>query len=230
MRVLLLNQFYVPDTAATGQLLADVAEGLAAEGHEVHVICSRRAYSGGGKILPATEEMNGVHVHRVGATGFGRGKIVGRMFDYLSFYVLAARRAFLLPKMDVCIALTTPPFIALIGLMLRRFRGTKVVVWTMDVYPEVAVAFDVIGEKSLLRSLLARLSRHVYRAAAAVISLGDVMTDRLAEAGASRDKIFVVHNWVPREHAEEPVPSRPCSDPIPDLLRLVPNAWCLFAW
>jgi colanic acid biosynthesis glycosyl transferase WcaI len=207
VRILFLNQFYIPDTAATGQLLADVAEGLAAEGHEVHVICSRRAYSGGGEILPAKEEVNGVHVHRVGATGFGRGKAIGRILDYLSFYVLAARRAFLLPKMDVCIALTTPPFIALIGLMLHRLRGTKVVVWTMDVYPEVAVAFDVIGEKSLLYGVLARLSRHVYKAAAAVISLGDVMADRLAEAGAPRDKIFVIHNWVPREHAEELVSS-----------------------
>jgi glycosyltransferase involved in cell wall biosynthesis len=199
MRILFLNQFYIPDTAATGQLLADVAESLAAEGHEVHVICSRRTYSGGEETLPAKEEMDGVHVHRVGATGFGRGKTVGRVVDYLSFYVLAARRAFLLPRMAVCIALTTPPFIALVGLMLRRFRGTKVVVWTMDVYPEIAVALDVIGEKSLLHSVLARLSRHVYKAAAAVISLGDVMADRLAEAGAPRDKIFVVHNWVPRE-------------------------------
>lgn len=41
MRILLLNQFYPPDTAATGQLLADVARGLAASGHEVDVICSR---------------------------------------------------------------------------------------------------------------------------------------------------------------------------------------------
>jgi len=97
------------------------------------------------------------------------------------------------------VALTTPPFIALIGLILRRLRGTKVVVWTMDVYPEVAVAFDVLSERSLLRRLLARVSRRVYKAAVAVISLGEVMTERLAEAGVPRDKITVVHNWVPRE-------------------------------
>jgi len=33
MRILLLNQFYRPDVAATGQLLADVGEALAARGH-----------------------------------------------------------------------------------------------------------------------------------------------------------------------------------------------------
>ena len=199
MRVLLLNQFYIPDVAATGQLLADVAEGLAGRGHEVHVICSRRRYGGGAEMFARNEVINGVHVHRVGATGFGRDRAVGRVLDYLSFYVLALRAALRLPRMDTCTALTTPPFIALVALLLQRLRGTKVVVWTMDVYPEVAVAFDVLPERSLLRHLLARVSRRVYQAAEAVISLGDVMTDRLIQAGAPQDRITVVHNWVPRE-------------------------------
>ncbi len=47
MRILLLNQFYPPDVAATGQLLGDVAAALAQRGHEVHVLCSRGAYGGG---------------------------------------------------------------------------------------------------------------------------------------------------------------------------------------
>ena len=38
MRILLLNQFYKPDVAATEQLLPDVAEELAACGHEVDVV------------------------------------------------------------------------------------------------------------------------------------------------------------------------------------------------
>ncbi len=199
MRILFLNQYYVPDIAATGQLLADLAESLAARGHEVHVICSRRQYSGGAAKLAGKGELNGVQVHRVRATGFGRGRAVGRIADYLSFYVLATWRALRLAKMDVCVALTTPPFIALIGLVLRRLRGTKVVVWSMDMYPEVAVAFDVLSERSLLRRVLAWVSRRVYKAATAVISLGDVMAERLKEAGVPYEKIVVIHNWVPGE-------------------------------
>ena len=41
MRILLLNQFFYPDSAATSQLLTDLARGLAAEGHSVRVICGR---------------------------------------------------------------------------------------------------------------------------------------------------------------------------------------------
>lgn len=203
MRILFLNQFYIPDVATTGQLLADVAEELAAQGHEVHVICSSRAYSGGTEALPAVEIINGVRIHRVSATGFGRDRRIVHILDWLSFYIVAMWRALRLPKMDVCVALTTPPFIALIGVVLGRLRGTKVVVWTMDVYPEVAVAFDVLAKRSFLCRLLARLNHRIYKAAIAIISLGEVMTDRLAEAGVPRDKITVVHNWVPRETVKE---------------------------
>ncbi len=199
MRVLFINQFYVPDVAATGQLLADVAEELSFRGHDVHVICSRRAYNGGGLVLAPEELIEGVHVHRAGATGFGRRRMAGRILDYLSFYFLALCKTFTLPRMDVCVALTTPPFIALIGLLLHEIRGTRLVVWTMDLYPEIAVAFGVLREKGLLRAVLARLSKRVYGTAGAIISLGEVMAQRLVEAGAPRERIAVVQNWVPRE-------------------------------
>ena len=199
MRVLLLNQFYIPDTAATGQLLADVAEEMAAQGHEVHVICSRRRYAGGGDALAAREVINAVHVHRVGATGFGRGTKVGRLFDWLSFYILAMWRALRLAKMDVCVALTTPPFISLIGLLLSKLKGTHNVIWVMDVYPEIAVAYGVLPRKGFFYRIFARLNRVLYRNAAAVISLGEVMTERLRSLGAPNSIIHTVHNWVPRE-------------------------------
>ena len=135
MRVLLLNQFYKPDVAATGQLLADLAEELARRGDHVHILCSRRMYDGGETKLPASEVINGVSIHRLGTTGFGRGRLLGRLADYISFYLHALMKAIQLPKMDVCVALTTPPFVGLIGLLLRRLKGTKVVLWTMDLYP-----------------------------------------------------------------------------------------------
>jgi colanic acid biosynthesis glycosyl transferase WcaI len=209
MRVLFINQFYVPDIAATGQLLADVAEELSCRGHEVHVLCSRRSYNGGELALAGEERVNGVHVHRVPATGFGRGRMFGRAVDYVSFYLLALWKAFVLPRMDVCVALTTPPFIALVGLILHRLRGTRIVIWTMDLYPEVAVAFGVLKQRSILRTVLARLSRRVYRTSGAIISLGQVMAERLIEAGAPREKIAIIHNWVPGEATDLAGPAVP---------------------
>ncbi len=199
MRILLLNQFYPPDTAATGQLLADLAEGLVERGHDVHVLCSRRAYGGGKTRYPARSVSGGATVHRVAATGFGRGRRIGRAVDYLSFYTLASVRAMTLPRMDVCVALTTPPFIGLIGAMCSRLRRTRLVLWTMDLYPEIAVALGVLQPGRAPHRLFARLSRRLYQRASKIVSLGEVMTERLIEAGAPPGNILTVHNWVPSE-------------------------------
>ena len=205
MRVLLLNQFYSPDIAATGQYLSDLADGLLRSGHEVHVVCSRRAYAGGIDRQPRKELLGGVRVHHVAATGFGRGSLLGRLLDYLSFYLLAAWRAIRLPRMDVCVALTTPPFIGLLGAMLKNLRGTRLVLWTMDLYPEVPVAYGVMKSGSVLHRLLSHLSRSLYGQASHIISLGEVMTERLIAAGADPQKITTVHNWVPGESVR-PIP------------------------
>jgi glycosyltransferase involved in cell wall biosynthesis len=199
MRILFLNQFYIPDVAATGQLLADVAEQLAAQGHEVHVICSRRTYSRGEKVLPAIEVINDVHVHRVTTTGFGRGSFIGRTIDYFSFYVMTGWRALRLSRPDVCVSLTTPPFISLIGWILSRLKGTRSVIWAMDLYPDIAVAYGILSEKALFYRLLTRLNSVLYRDAAAVISLGETMTERLKLLGVPADSLHTVHNWVPSE-------------------------------
>ncbi len=207
MRILLLNQFYKPDTAATGQLLADVAERLVACGHEVDVICGRHGYNGGFCVAARVETVNGVRVHHVATTGFGRFRLAGRAIDYLSFFVSATVRAFGLPKADLCVSLTTPPFIAVVGWLLSKLRGTRNVLWVMDVYPEIAVAYHVLPERSLLCRLLAGLNRRLYGNAAAVISLGEVMTRKLYEAGARAERLYTVHNWVPGEPAARPAVS-----------------------
>jgi len=199
MRILLLNQFYKPDTAATGQLLADVAERLVECGHEAHVICGCRRYNGESWAPTKCETINGVRIHRVATTGFGRVRMAGRLIDYVSFYFTAAWRALTLPRPDVCLSLTTPPFIALIGWGLSKLRRTRSVLWVMDVYPEIAVAYHVLPPHCLVYRALTRLNRRLYRNATAVISLGEVMTQRLQEAGAKAEQVYTVHNWVPGE-------------------------------
>lgn len=198
MKILLINQFYKPDVAATGQLLADLAEELAAQGHEVHIICSRRNYSGG-KAFAAQEVVNNVIVHRVRATGYGRKRMFGRVLDYMSFYILAMWRALRLPKMDVCVSLTTPPFIASIAFILSKVKGTQCVIWVMDVYPDIAVAYNVIRKNGLIYRFLSWFNKVIYRNASTVISLGETMTERLHKLGIPRDKLVTIHNWVPGE-------------------------------
>ena len=85
-RLIFVNRFFFPDHSATSQILSDLTFHLAAAGHEVHVLASRQIYDEPDADLPPYEAINGVNVHRVASTRFGRTALPGRALDYLSFY------------------------------------------------------------------------------------------------------------------------------------------------
>jgi hypothetical protein len=203
----LLNQFYPPDTAATGQLLADVAKALAAAGHEVHVVCSWGLY-GGGHVADggASPGPAGVHVRRVGTSGLGRRtRLRNRFYDWGAFYLLAASESLRLGRLDACLVLTSPPFISAVGARVKRLWGTRLVLWMMDLWPDVAEAVGSIPPGGLISRSSRILARWTHARADVIISLGVTMTERLCNQGVPRDKITTVHNWVPSE-AVTPLP------------------------
>ena len=78
VRVVLLNQYYAPDSAATAQILADLGAGLAAAGHDVVAVCSNRAYADPQQRYVLRETIDGVSVRRTRTSGFGRARHLGR--------------------------------------------------------------------------------------------------------------------------------------------------------
>ena len=198
-RILFLNQYYWPDHASTAQHLADLAEGLAAEGHDVHVVCSRGGYRQGTPRPPRREEHRGVSIHRVDATALGRGTTIRRMVDYLSFYVRAAWLGLILPRFDVVTTLTTPPILGLIGTLLRRLKGSRHVYWSMDLHPDASVALGRMNRKNPVVRGLTTLSEFAYRQADKVVVLGPYMADRVAAKGVRHDRLATIPVWSRRE-------------------------------
>ena len=86
MKQIFLNRFFYPDHSATGQLLSDLAFGLADRSASVTVITSRLSYESQDQRLPPRETINGVRVDRVWTSNFGRSHLVLRSIDYLTFY------------------------------------------------------------------------------------------------------------------------------------------------
>jgi colanic acid biosynthesis glycosyl transferase WcaI len=193
LRIILLNQFYAPDGAATAQMLGDLGAGLAAAGHEVMAICSNRSYADPHYIYPREETIEGVRVHRVRSTPFGRGSRIGRFVDYFTFLSGAVWSLLFGPRADIVVVLTTPPMMAYAALLIRRIRRFKVVFWSMDVYPDVAFALGAIRKGSISGRLLAGISRRTLRAVDITVALGETMAERLRLGGATC--VEVIHNW-----------------------------------
>src|SRR5215469_10445605 len=188
MRILAINQFFWPDSAATGQLLTDLTELIDPKLHEVTVVCGVPDYGAIDAACPPR-----VQIVRLGNVGFSRGKI-RRLVSYATLFWAAAIRA-LREKPDIVLTLTTPPLICLLGTVLKRLRGSRHFIWEMDVYPDIAVDLDFLGAGSFLTRLIGSFADFSRNRADGIIALGEDMKARLVARGISTNKIRVAENW-----------------------------------
>lgn len=136
-RITLVNQFYPPDISPTAHLAASLAAHLAAQGDEVTVVTAGEGYIKGAARGHARTE-DGVCVVRLWTPALGKSTILKRLSDYLSFLAGATVALVRLPRQDVVISLTTPPFVVLSAVAHKVVRRRcRVVLWSMDCYPDV---------------------------------------------------------------------------------------------
>jgi colanic acid biosynthesis glycosyl transferase WcaI len=211
MRFLLLNQFYTPDVAPTGQYLHDLARSLVQRGHQVKVLCSRRSYNGTKTFAPA-EQMDGVEVVRLAATGFGRRGFLGKIADYTSFYgLLLWALMFQRERPDVILSLTTPPYIGILARIAAKRYGCRHSHWIMDLYPDVMFAHGMMRKDGIFSRFLRKLTEWQFKGADHIFTLGPKMAERISAYCQGRDAAIC---WIPLWSNSEPV-AWPENEPNP---------------
>jgi colanic acid biosynthesis glycosyl transferase WcaI len=203
MKVLLLNQYFPPDTSATARVAASFAEVLAAR-HEVTVVCGRPSYDPTTRRawrVWQTEQMGDVRVIRVGSTDYSRTKMHERVLNYLTYVALSVPRALLVPC-DVVLAMTDPPFEGIVGALVAMLKRKKYVYNIQDMYPDMAVGGSIVAPGVLAR-VWERMHRWALRRATRVIVIGEDMRRRIIAKGVEPQRVVVVRNGT-ELRAEEP--------------------------
>src|SRR5665213_1988896 len=178
MRIIFINQFFWPDSAATSQYLTDLTRFLAAEGHQVEVLCGNSSYAR----LDEAEEEPPVAVHRIPCSKFGSG-LAARMCSYATFFLGALWMGLRAPAVDVVVTLTTPPMLSVIGTLLKKVRGVRHYIWEMDLFPEALVDVGLMKQNSPMVRLLGHIADWSRLRSDGVIALGNCMRRRLVERG-----------------------------------------------
>ena len=178
-RLLVFNQYYRPGVEATANLLADLCSDLARD-FDVTVVTATL------KNAPAGREVrDGVEIVRVRSTAFERRRLWLRALNYLTFLVQSLRVGLTSERPDVVFAMTDPPVIGNVALIVaRRFRVPLFVV-VQDVFPETAVRLGRIGNPAVI-AVLRMLVRAYLRRADRVVAIGETMRDTARGEGRAR--------------------------------------------
>jgi glycosyltransferase involved in cell wall biosynthesis len=171
----------------------------------VSVVTARNYYGTDRLHERARETIEGIEVHRVRGTTFGKGNVFGRLADFATFYAAAAAQLQRIPPADVVVALTSPPMIALLGALQRFFRRThgdrqpvRFVYYVMDLYPDAAIASGMLRRGSIVERALRSLTSRTLAAADGIIALGRDMKHLIRERYGRRvpdARVHVVPPW-----------------------------------
>lgn len=206
MRLAIVNLFYPPDLAPSAHFAASLAEHRAGLGDDVTVICGRGSYLGGSTgsdtrdPREAAASSTSLRVVRVWTPALGKANTSRRLGDYVTFLVSAVFRLAVLPRQDVVIALTTPPFVEAVAVPHRLLHPrTRIVVWSHDVYPDAAEEYGTIRRGGMASRVLRATKRWLFRRVDHVVALDRAMLDRVLSqyTGNGRPAGSVIPNWEP---------------------------------
>jgi colanic acid biosynthesis glycosyl transferase WcaI len=163
--------------------------------HDVAVLSGRPSYDPTERRawhLYQTEEPGKVRVIRVGSTDYPRVQMKKRVFNYLSYVLLAVPRALVLPC-DVILAMTDPPFEGIVGAFVAMLKNKPYVYNIQDMYPDMAVGGSIV-KPGLLALIWEKLHRWAMRRASKVIVVGEDMRNRILAKGIDPARVVVVRD------------------------------------
>jgi glycosyltransferase involved in cell wall biosynthesis len=186
--ILFINRVYPPDSGATGRVLEHSGRGFANAGWDVTILATAASREEVGE-----EERGRIRVVRVGIL-FSKKNLIARALGYALMIPALLLKALRLPRHDVVVTKTDPPMLVVIGPIIKATKGSRLIHWAQDLYPEVAEECGVLPKGGFLAGILRRLSTWGIQRHDLTLAVGRCMADRLIARGIREESIRVVPN------------------------------------
>ena len=196
MRVLVMNQYFPPDIASTGNIVEAICEGIAETGASVTAVVGQPSYTSSVVNAPATEQRGNLTIRRVPmGRRRGRGSIATRVLGYARFLGSAwlTTRGM---RFDVVVTFHNPPILGLLGAWLAHTRGVPFVYVVQDIHPDILARTREPRLPAWLISIWRRLSRVTLHRSSLTITLSGGMKAYLVRTyGLSEDVVTSIPLW-----------------------------------
>jgi len=169
VRILILTQYYPPETGAPQNRLSGLAAELSVLGHEVHVLTAmpnypameiHKQYRG---LFFRKEFVQQIHIYRSWIYVSKNRSIFSRLLNYFSFTFSSLFNSFRIKgDFDVLMCESPPLFLGMSGWAISKFKKAKFIFNVSDLWPESAEKLGVITNRFFL-NLATKLEEFLYR-------------------------------------------------------------------
>jgi glycosyltransferase involved in cell wall biosynthesis len=169
VKILILTQYFPPETGAAQNRLWNLASRLRDKGADVTVLTGMPNYpqmkihEGYRKRCYLKETMNEFTVHRCWLYAGTSKSIFPRLLTYFSFVVTSFFTGwFKLGRFDYILCESPPLFLGISAVLLKELKGAKLIFNVSDLWPESAEKLGLITNRFLL-GITTKLEERLYR-------------------------------------------------------------------
>ncbi|MBN7816359.1 WcaI family glycosyltransferase [Algoriphagus pacificus] len=204
MRILVFGINYAPDLTGIGKYTGEMCSYLASKGHQVSMITAHPYYpqwklaDGYPKYFWKKEMIDGVEVIRcplyIPEDPSAIKKIIHELAFLASIFPIWFRKLFS-RKYDFVICLNPPFHLTAYPLMVKWFRGSKLISHVQDLQVDVVHDLELINNKSLINLMFA-FERFYFKKSDYVSTISLGMERKIAAKGIPAYKQWLFPNWV----------------------------------
>ncbi|MBS5130108.1 MAG: glycosyltransferase family 4 protein [Lachnospiraceae bacterium] len=201
-KLLIYAHYYIPDTASTGQILRELAEGML-DKFDVTVICVVPSYLGTVEDEYKTqrfyrESINGVKILRIRVPEFSKTNTVSRIKNILTYFFGAMIATFKVGKQDYVFSISQPPILGgLLGVWGKWMKHAKYIYNIQDFNPEQVLAVN-FSKNKLITGAMMFFDKFSCRRSDLIITVGRdlVQTVHNRFKGKKVPKTVMINNWI----------------------------------
>lgn len=201
-KLLIYAHYYAPDTASTGQILKELAEGLL-DTFDITVICVVPSYAGViedkyKKKKYYVEKMNGIKLIRVRVPEFSKSNKKSRILNIVTYFMRAMIVTLKLGKFDYVFSISQPPILGgLLGVFGKIVKKAKFIYNIQDFNPEQIMAVGYSKNKFILKFMML-LDKLSCKVADKVIVVGRDMEETLEKRFKYKNvpSHTYINNWI----------------------------------
>lgn len=201
-KLLVYAHYYIPDTASTGQILRELAEGML-DKFEVTIICVVPSYLGKVEKKYKTqmfyrENINGVDVLRIRVPEFSKTNTISRIKNILTYFVGAMLATFKVGKQDYVMSISQPPILGgLLGVWGKWTKRAKFVYNIHDFNPEQIMAVN-FSKNKFITGIMMFFDKFSCRQSDLIITVGRdlVQTVHTRFKDKNVPKTVMINNWI----------------------------------
>lgn len=200
MRILIVTQYFWPENFR----INDLVEELVNRGHIVTTLTGKPNYPSG-TLFPEYKaepekfsEFKGCEVIRVPIVMRGKGSGRRLLTNYFSYVFAASTFGFFKlrkRKFDVTFVYEPSPVtVCLPAIFYKKLKGTPVVFWVLDLWPETIEAIGVVKSPQIL-SWVGKLVEFIYNRCDLVLGQSKASYDGIAQYCDDKNKIKYFPSW-----------------------------------